>query len=238
MFAQGGVSSLRSSLRIEPCRIHGRARLPPPFPLLNESRSPSPISKTLRFEIFTILPSLSLPSHSPNFRNTARPLDYESSRVEITTPLSPSPTTRHRVRLFVSGEKIFQIYIYIKKEVLQKNYMLERISRTRALIIRKARTFRREGEGGGWIDPVVIRSPLSPCSFPSSPPLFPSSNVSTSLCARARACVCVRTRHALYTESTHFITTVRRRGRRTTMTAAAVDGYPSVPNFPFGLVRP
>lgn len=232
MFAQGGVSSLRSSLRIEPCRIHGRARLPPPFPLLNESRSPSPISKTLRFEIFTILPSLSLPSHSPNFRNTARPLDYESSRVEITTPLSfsynPTPCSPLRFR-----RKNFP-NIYIKKEVLQKNYMLERISRTRALIIRKARTFRREGEGGGWIDPVVIRSPLSPCSFPSSPPLFPSSNVSTSLCV----CVCMRTRHALYTESTHFITTVRRRGRRTTMTAAAVDGYPSVPNFPFGLVRP
>lgn len=35
-FAQGGVSSLRSSPRIEPCRIHGRARLapPPPPPLL------------------------------------------------------------------------------------------------------------------------------------------------------------------------------------------------------------
>lgn len=167
-----------------------------------------------------------LPEHgsSPRLRILSS-RDYDSS---LSFSYNPTPCSSFRFR-----RKNFP-NIYIKKEVLQKNYMLERISRTRALIIRKARTFRREGEGGGWIDPVVIRSPLSPCSFPSSPPLFPSSNVSTSLCV----CVCVRTRHALYTESTHFITTVRRRGRRTTMTAAAVDGYPSVPNFPFGLVRP
>lgn len=39
-FAQGGVSSLRSSPRIEPCRIHGRARLSPPPPTspLHENR--------------------------------------------------------------------------------------------------------------------------------------------------------------------------------------------------------
>lgn len=68
-FAQGGVSSLRSSPRIEPCRIHGRARLSPPPHLSSsrESRSPSPISETLRLEIFTISSFLSLSLLLPFF---------------------------------------------------------------------------------------------------------------------------------------------------------------------------
>lgn len=83
-FAQGGVSSLRSSPRIEPCRIHGRARLaPPPHHLSSsrESRSPSPISETLRLEIFTISSfSLSLASFLRIPTSGTQPLQTRSER--------------------------------------------------------------------------------------------------------------------------------------------------------------
>lgn len=57
-------------------------------------------------------------------------------------------------------------------------YAKTSISRTHAVIIRGEGIFRRGGEGGL----IPGGHPLSPCSFPSSPPLFPFSNVSTCVC--------------------------------------------------------
>lgn len=78
-FAQGGVSSLRSSPRIEPCRIHGRARLapPPPPPLLftrieiafSNLRNSSPRN----FYDLLFLSLSCFLSSDPNFRNAATP---------------------------------------------------------------------------------------------------------------------------------------------------------------------
>lgn len=87
-FAQGGVSSLRSSPRIEPCRIHGRARLSPPPPTspLHENRDrllQSPklfASKFLRSLLFSLSCFL---SSDPNFRNAATPDSIREREREI-----------------------------------------------------------------------------------------------------------------------------------------------------------